>query len=86
MKHVHFHSNSFYSVTYQVSNPLRVDYSQASTAKTWGIGASGELPFNGQVRNVDSLVIRSAIKNASNQTVFSLPYIETQLRGRPERD
>ncbi|MEM9550363.1 MAG: glycosyl hydrolase family 28-related protein [Pseudomonadota bacterium] len=76
-KHVHFHSNSYHLVTYQVENPLRVHHTQNSATQTWNIGAAGELPFDAYVRNVDAVVARSAITNGSNQPVFSMPYVET---------
>ncbi|WP_260155515.1 hypothetical protein, partial [Paracoccus denitrificans] len=37
------------------------------------------LPFNGWVRNVESVVATSAITNAANARISEMPWVQTQL-------
>lgn len=74
MKNVEFSQNSFHSITYQVSNPLRVRHSQVTEAKTWVVDAAGELPFGARARTVEALVADSEVRNVAGETQFVMPY------------
>lgn len=77
-KHVNFTGNSDHSVVSQPMNPLRVEHSENSPTQTWQIGTDGELPFEAWARNVDAVVANGKIKNAAGQTVYGMPYVQTQ--------
>lgn len=74
MKNVEFSQNSFHSITYQVSNPLRVKHSQMTEAKTWIVDPAGELPFGARARTVGGLVANGEVRDASGETQFVMPY------------
>jgi len=63
MKDVEFHGNSFHSVTYQVSNPLRVEHSENSPATTWVIDTDKRLPFESYAVSVESVVLSTPVQN-----------------------
>ncbi len=72
-KHIDFAGNSFHAVDAQVSNPYRIHHDQASAAATWTFGANGELPFGAWVRNVDSVIARSELRNSSGTVKHVVP-------------
>ncbi len=78
MKNITFTGNSFHSVTYQVSNPLRVQHSQSTTAGTWNVGSQGELPFGARAKTVDSIVATGAIQNSTNASQYAMPYANVE--------
>jgi len=78
MKHVTFEGNTYHSISKQVSNPLRVRHSENSVSSSWDVDMNGELPFGARARFVYSLVALGKIQNAQNDTVFSMPYVETE--------
>ncbi|MEM8579052.1 MAG: right-handed parallel beta-helix repeat-containing protein [Pseudomonadota bacterium] len=78
MKDVEFHGNSFHSVTYQVSNPLRVEHSENSPTATWTVDTDRRLPFESYAVSVESVVPSDRIRNSANQTRSYLPYAQTR--------
>ncbi|MFC6687222.1 right-handed parallel beta-helix repeat-containing protein [Jhaorihella thermophila] len=83
-KNVFFTGNTFYSVTYQAANPLRIRYEQATPAATWVIDPAGELPFGGQARFVDGVSLLGSIRTASNADLHDMPFVN--LRQGPRHD
>jgi hypothetical protein len=74
MKNVTFTGNSFHSVAYQVSNPLRVKHTQTTEAQTWVVESAGELPFGARARTVDSFVADGKIRDTAGVQQFVMPY------------
>lgn len=79
MKDVTFAGNSFHSVTKQVANPLRVQFTQNTAAKTWTIGTNDELPFGAWARNVDAIVADGVILTSVATPHHSMPYVKTKV-------
>lgn len=77
-KQIQFEGNSFHSITYQVSNPLRVRHEEASPVKNWTIPSGQELPFGGWTRGVDAVVANGKIRNAASVVKHSMPYVRTE--------
>jgi len=74
MKNVEFNQNSFHSITYQVSNPLRIKHSQVTEAKTWVVDPAGELPFGARARTVAGLVADGEIRSVAGEQQFAMPF------------
>ena len=74
MKDIQFDGNSFHSVTFQVSNPLRVSHSQNTAASTWVIDTQQRLPFEGYARFVESVMPSDRIRTQASATRSYLPY------------
>ncbi len=72
--------NSFHAVTARVENPAEIEFDQNTASDSWDIDASDHLPFGGQALNVDAVVARGPIRNASNVTQFDTPYVR-QIQG-----
>jgi len=72
-KDVTYSGNSYHQVTRQVSNPLRVEHTQNTAASTWTIGTNQELPFDGRVMGVDSVVVNGNLRNSSNVIEYDYP-------------
>ncbi len=77
-KHLTFAANTYHNVQQQAFNPLRLDHTEGSLAKTWLIGTGGELPFGGRVRRVESVQPQDQIQNGSGATNHSLPFARTE--------
>lgn len=68
------HSNTFHAVTNQTQNPITVPLTQGSAQTSWDADLTDYLPFGGQARVVQSVIPEGRITNASNATVWDLPY------------
>ncbi len=84
-KNVFFTGNTFYAVTYQAANPLRIRYQQATPATTWVIDPGGELPFGGQARFVDGVSLLGTIRNASNAERHDMPFVNLRQGARHDQ-
>ncbi|CAM3200681.1 hypothetical protein SAMN04488021_12416 [Paracoccus aminovorans] len=79
MRNIQFQGNMFNGVNVYVANPVDISHSQATASNRWLISVDRALPFNGWVRNVQSVVATSAITNSSNARVSEMPWVQTQL-------
>ncbi|MFC3568204.1 glycosyl hydrolase family 28-related protein [Paracoccus simplex] len=79
MRNIQFQGNMFNGVNTYVANPVDISHSQATAANRWLITVDKALPFNGWVRNVQSVVATSAITNSANTRVSEMPWVQTQL-------
>ncbi|MEP5631505.1 MAG: glycosyl hydrolase family 28-related protein [Tateyamaria sp.] len=70
---VSFDGNSFHNVQEQAQNPLIVDHTEGSAARTWTIGTDKRLPFESYCQFVDSVVAISDIRNNSNVRTYTAP-------------
>lgn len=79
MRNIQFQGNMFNGVNTYVANPVDITHSQATASNRWLITVDKALPFNGWVRNVESVVATSAITNAANARISEMPWVQTQL-------
>ncbi|WP_109466206.1 glycosyl hydrolase family 28-related protein [Albibacillus kandeliae] len=84
-KNVTFEANTFHQVSRQVTNPARVQYVEATPAKTWVVSLTDAIPFDGMARRVDSVVSVGAIKTAADQTHYGVPFIRTEQGGSGDK-
>ena len=80
-----FEANTFHQVSRQVTNPARVQYVEATPAKTWVVSLTDAIPFDGMARRVDSVVSVGAIKTAADQTHYGVPFIRTEQGGSGDK-
>lgn len=79
MRNIQFQGNMFNGVNVYIANPVDLTFSQSTASNRWLIPIDKALPFNGWVRNVESVVATSAITNAANARVSEMPWVQTQL-------
>ena len=78
-KDIMFEGNSFNAINYQVSNPLRVTFTQGTAAKTWTVPTDALLPFQAWARGVNSVTAVGQIDNASGQTIYTMPFVKAKI-------
>lgn len=71
---VSVHSNTFYAVTKQFQNPITVPLTQGSASINWDVDLTNYLPFGGEARLVQAVMPEGRITNASNDTIWEMPY------------
>lgn len=76
-RNVEFSGNTFNAISQNTINPVTLEFNQASPEVNWVLDVSGYLPFGGWSRECTGVVVEDAIKNGSNQDVFSMPYVTT---------
>src|SRR5690606_188271 len=79
MRNIQFQGNMFNGVNTYVANPVDVAFTQGTASNRWVITVDTALPFNGWVRNVQSVVATSQITNAANKPVFEMPWVQSAL-------
>lgn len=79
MRNIQFQGNMFNGVNTYVANPVDISHDQATASNRWLLTVDKALPFNGWVRNVESVVATSAITNAGNSRVGEMPWVQTQM-------
>lgn len=84
MRNIEMTGNSFHGVNHPVANPVQVEHTQSSPAQTWVVDISERFPFGGWAIAVDSITMDGPVRNASNVTQFTTPYVVTDQG--PERD
>jgi hypothetical protein len=72
-REVFFDGNSYHNVTEQAHNPLVVAHTQNNNAKTWTIGTSKGLPFEGYCMFVDSVALTGDLRDTSGVKRFEAP-------------
>ena len=77
-KNVVVAGNTFHSIGTPIYNPLVVEHGQKTASATWTIDTEGELPFGGRTRRVEAVVATSRIRDGSNQTVYSTPFVSLE--------
>lgn len=73
MNDITFTANSFHGVNEDVSNPLRIQHTEASVGTTWSVETNGQFPFNGQAMAIDSIVPIGSLRNGSNVKIYPSP-------------
>ena len=74
MRNILVAGNSYNGVVQGIVNPVAVQHVQNTVAETWVVSGAGPLPFGGRARQVDAVVARSPIRNASNVMRFDMPH------------
>lgn len=77
-KNVLFEGNTFHAVETPCFNPLLVEHEQNTVADTWVVDSDDRLPFGGQARTVESVVMKGKVKNAANVAQYTVPYVTTE--------
>jgi len=70
-------ANSYLGVEIEVSNPALIDHTQVNEESAWIIEGAGKLPFEGEARNVDSIMPLGGIRNSNNVRQYDMPYADT---------
>ena len=70
---VFFDGNSYHNINEQAHNPLVVEHTESSNARTWTIGTDKQLPFGGYCQFVESIVATGDIRNTSNVRIYDAP-------------
>ncbi len=78
MRNILMEGNIFNGVTQLVTNPVFLQYDQASAQSVWLIDPGAYLPFNGWARNVESVVAEGMITNATGARVSEMPYFSVE--------
>lgn len=76
-RNVEFSANTFNGIGQNTINPVTLEFNQAGESSSWVLDVSDYLPFGGWAREVTSLVVEGPIKNSSNSTIYSMPYVTT---------
>lgn len=84
-KHILVAGNTFHAVTTPMYNPLVIEHTQNTAASTWLVDSAEKLPFGGRVRTVEAVVMNGKIKNTSNVTEYTVPYVKTEAGGDGEK-
>jgi len=79
MRNILFQGNMFNGVNTYVANPVDVAFTQASASNRWLVTVDQALPFNGWVRNVQSVIATSQITDAANGRVTEMPWVQAAL-------
>ncbi len=77
MRNIEMTGNSFHGIHNPVSNPVQVEHSEASLAKTWVVDIADRFPFGGWAIAVDSITMDGPVRNGSNVAQYSVPYVLT---------
>jgi hypothetical protein len=80
-----FERNTFHGVNDPTSSPSMLKFEQNSNAKTWTLNVSSYLPFGGNARKVTAVVAEGLIRNASNNQVEGMPYVEVNQGANNDR-
>ena len=70
---VWFKGNSYHNVSDHAENPLLVEHTQSSNARTWTVGTSDKLPFQSFCQFVDSVALTGDLRNNANQRRYEAP-------------
>ena len=77
MRNIEMTGNSFHGIHNPVSNPVQVEHTEASLAKTWVVDIADRFPFGGWAIAVDSITMDGPVRNGSNVAQYSVPYVLT---------
>jgi len=83
MRNILVAGNTFNAVVQGIQNPVTIQHQQNTAAETWVVNGAGPLPFGGRARQVEALVARGPIRNASNVLRYDMPHtVAEQGAGR----
>ncbi|WP_299589761.1 glycosyl hydrolase family 28-related protein [uncultured Tateyamaria sp.] len=70
---VFYDGNSYHNVEEHAQNPLVVLHTQNTNERTWTVGTSKRLPFEGFCQFVDAVALTGDLRNTSNVRVYQAP-------------
>lgn len=76
MQNITFQGNAFNGINQPTRNPYIDTHKQNSVDRTWTIDTGGYLPFGGWARTIEAVVPVGAIRNGSNQAIYTMPFAE----------
>ncbi len=79
MRNIQFEANSFNGINTYVSNPLMIQYEQATASATWTLPISEGLPFQGWAKSVQSVVAEGPITTAGGTRVDASPFVTAEV-------
>ena len=74
MRNILIAGNLYNSVTQGIRNPVVIEHVQNTAAGTWEVSGEGILPFGARARQVEAIVARGPIRNASNAIRHDAPH------------
>lgn len=74
MRNILFEGNTFNAINQASRNPVLLEHVQSTADKNWVVESIPELPFNGRLRTVGSVVKVGKITDAGNVLVTETPY------------
>jgi hypothetical protein len=74
MRNILVAGNTFNAVVQGIQNPVTIQHVQNTAAETWVVNGAGPLPFGGRARQVEAIVARGPIRNASNVLRYDMPH------------
>lgn len=77
-RNIIFDNNAYNGVDYPTESPCVVLHDQNTNAATWVVNTGDKLPFGGWARTVSSVVMEGRAQDASNDTRYEMPFVETQ--------
>ncbi len=79
MRNILFEGNTFNSISQACRNPVLLQHVQATADKNWIVESNPELPFNGRLRSVESIVKVGKVADAGNVLVTETPYCNLEF-------
>ena len=76
---VTFAHNTYHGIDEPCYNPAPIVKTQSTPSQTWQFDAAPLLPFGGQARFVDSIVMDGPLEDSSDDPVFEMPYVTDNL-------
>lgn len=70
---VWFKGNSYHNVREHAENPLVIDHTQGTNARTWTVGTDKRLPFESLCQFVDSVALTGDLRNNANVRRYEAP-------------
>ena len=77
-RNVVFDGNTFTGIEKVTQNPVTVSFDQSTEAADWMVDVGPWLPFDGNARDVTSVVAEGAVTNSANTSVFGVPFVTVE--------
>lgn len=74
-RNIVFEGNTFNGVSQNTINPVTLEFEQSSAASTWTLDVSAYLPFGGDARSVESVVVRADLRDSGGSVVYQNPSV-----------
>jgi hypothetical protein len=84
-REVFFDGNSYHNVTEQAHNPLIVAHTQNNKARTWVVGTSKQLPFEGRCLHVDAVVLSGDLRDTGGFKRYEAPLARGEIGANAEQ-
>lgn len=78
--------NTYYKVTHEAANPLRVEIERNSASSTWSKDLEDLIPFGGEIHHVEAFAPLDRLENSSGSLRSDLPYFQAAGSNNTELD